>query len=172
MKGPTTGGGLTMTADDYFEIQNLIHRYAWHLDHGDFIAMGNLFAHADVYAQGYLLASSDAAAVTREYDRYTRKFENGTPRTRHMVTNLIIEPHGVDQARASSYVMVFQQTDRLPLQPVIGGDYLDTFAKVNGSWRFTERRIGTEVFGDLSQHLLIPMQVPQGYARPQDWPRP
>lgn len=160
-----------MNADDYFAIQNLIHRYAWHLDHGDFVAMGELFAHADVYAQGHLLARSDAAAVTREYDRYTRKFENGTPRTRHVVSNLIIEAQGLDHARASSYVMVFQHTDRLPLQPVIGGDYLDRFAKVDGSWRFIERRIGTEMFGDLTHHLLIPMQMPEGYASPQDWPR-
>ena len=47
----------------------------------------------------------------------------------------------------------------VPLAPVIAGDYLDRFAKVDGTWRFTERRIGNDLFGDLSDHLLEPIEV-------------
>ena len=47
-----------------------------------------------------------------------------------------------------------QATEALPLQPIIGGRYFDRFAKVDGVWRFTERRMEMELFGNLSAHLL------------------
>lgn len=158
-----------MQAVDYFAIQNLVFRYARCLDRGDFEGGSRLFAHADLYAQGRRVARSDAAVVEEMWRRHVIVYDNGTPRTRHVVTNLIIEPEGEDRARAESYVMVIQQTRSLPLQPIIAGDYFDRFAKVDGTWRFTERRIGTEMFGNLSEHLAIAMTAPERYARPQEW---
>ena len=141
-----------MQADDYFAIQNLIHRYASLIDKGQFDAVGELFAHADFYIFGKLEARQDPVAVAKSYKHWVRIYPDGTPRTRHMMTNVIIEPDGPDRATASTYVMVFQQTDALPLQPVIGGDYHDRFAKVDGTWRFVERRMDNNLFGDLTQH--------------------
>ena len=57
-------------------------------------------------------------------------------------------------ASASSYAMVFQAVDDFPLQPVIGVRYRDRFDKVGDEWRFAERRIIGQLFGDLSRHLL------------------
>lgn len=157
-----------MQAEDYFSIQNLVFGYARLLDRGDFDGVGRLFAHADLYSQGKLVARSDPQRVATTWRKHTIAYENGTPRTRHFVTNLIIEPEDDGTARAESYVCVMQQTRTLPLQPVIAGDYLDRFAKVDGRWRFTERRIGTEMFGNLSGHLAIPLPVPSNYQRPQE----
>lgn len=157
-----------MQADDYFSIQNLVFAYARCLDRGDFEGVGRLFADADLYSQGRLVARSDPRLVAEIWRRHAIVYENGTPRTRHLVTNLIIEPEGEDRARAESYVCVIQQTRTLPLQPVIAGDYLDRFAKIDGQWRFTERRIGTEMFGNLTEHLAIPLAVPETYRRPQE----
>ena len=50
---------------------------------------------------------------------------------------------------------MLQQTDELALQPIIAGAYVDSFEKVDGAWRYVEKRMGTRLFGDLSQHLLI-----------------
>ena len=56
---------------------------------------------------------------------------------------------------------VFQQTEQVALQPIIAGQYTDTFTLVDGTWRFTERRMRPTLYGDLSQHLLIEdMQTP------------
>ena len=148
-----------MDAMDYFAIQNLIYKYAHLVDRGDFEAVGALFEHADVYIPGQSEPASRAGhnVMTQMFNEWTRKFpETGTPRTRHVTTNLIIEDDGPGRARTQSYVVVFQSTPSLTMQPIIGGTYKDRFEKVGGAWRFTERREEMDLFGDLSQHLLKP----------------
>jgi hypothetical protein len=140
-----------MQADDYFAIQNLLFSYPFTLDRGDFDAVGRLFEHADVYSGGVLMASKDPAKVAASFRDWVLTYE-GSPRTRHLLANVMIEPEGEDRATVRSYVMVFQQTDALPLQPVIGGDYLDRVQKVDGRWRFVERHMGNDQVGDLSAH--------------------
>lgn len=141
-----------MEADDYFAIQNLLHQYPYALDRGDFDAVGRLFAEARVYSGGVLLADRDAAAFAKAFRDWVITYPDGTPRTRHMLANVVITPEGDDRATVSSYVMVFQQAPGTALQPVIGGDYRDTVAKRDGAWRFIERHMGNDLVGDLSAH--------------------
>ena len=142
-----------MTADDYFAIQALLFSYPTRLDRGDFDGVGALFADAVVRgAGGAIMADRDAAAMAGAFRNWVRTYADGTPRTRHVISNVAIRPEGDARATVSSYVMVFQQTDALPLQPVIGGDYLDTVEKVDGAWRFVERVMGNDLIGDLSAH--------------------
>ncbi len=68
---------------------------------------------------------------------YVQTYPDGTPRTRHVTTNLIIDAESSDRATATSAVTVFQQTDELPLQPIIGTRNFDRFEKVDGVWRFS-----------------------------------
>ena len=56
---------------------------------------------------------------------------------------------------ARSYYTVFQQTDELPLQPIIAGRYHDTFHLVDGEWWFDTREMFVDLTGDLSHHLLF-----------------
>lgn len=144
-----------MTADDYFAIQNLIYRYCDRIDRGDFAGIAQLFAHAEIHVPALPAPVRGVAAIEAMYTQFTRVYpETGTPRTRHVTSNVIIEPDGADAARAQSYVLVHQATDVLPLQPIIGGRYYDRFAKAEGAWRFTERRMEMDLFGNLSAHLL------------------
>jgi ketosteroid isomerase-like protein len=144
-----------MTADDYFAIQNLIYRYCDRIDRGDFAGIAQLFAHAEIHVPALPAPVRGVAAIEAMYTQFTRLYpETGTPRTRHVTSNVIIEPDGTDAARAQSYVLVHQATDVLPLQPIIGGRYYDRFAKTEGAWRFTERRMEMDLFGNLSAHLL------------------
>ena len=159
-----------MTADDYFAIQALVFRYAACVDRADYAALGRLFAHAEIWVWGELSCRSDPEAAARAWRDSVLRYADGTPRTRHVVTNLVIEPDGPNRAIAESYVMVFQQTDALALQPIIGGDYFDRFAKVDGAWRFIERRLGNDLFGDLRAHLKQPGERPapgKALARPR-----
>jgi len=49
---------------------------------------------------------------------------------------------------------VLQQTDALPLQPIICGRYHDTFQRIDGRWWFATRTMFVDLVGDLSHHLL------------------
>ena len=146
-----------MEFNDYLQIKNLVYRYAQLVDQGDFTAVGQLFAHADFLGPGVGPIRSDPVGVAANYQRWVRIYpDSGTPKTRHVTSNLLIEPDGPDRAKAQSNVIVFQGTAEFPLQPIIASSYRDRFQRVDGIWRFSERRIGLEVpdiIGDLSAHL-------------------
>jgi ketosteroid isomerase-like protein len=154
-----------MTADDYFAIQNLVYRYCHTIDRGDFAAVGELFAHAVILVPASAQQVKGAQAVHDMYARFTRRYPDGnTPKTAHVTSNLIIEADGADAARAQSYFTVHQATPVLPMQPIIGGRYFDRFARVDGRWRFTERRIEIDLLGNLSEHLLQAIAPESGTA--------
>lgn len=150
-----------MEANDYFSIQNLIYKYALLIDKGDLPGMASLFSRADVYFPDGDICRSDPPAVEKAFSDFVRIYPDGTPRTRHVTSNVIIEPLVDGGATASSYVMVFQQTDELALQPITGGDYRDEFRKDGGEWYFTKRVIANNLFGDLSAHGKYPYR-PEG----------
>ncbi len=141
-----------MTADDYFEIQNLLFAYPYALDRGDFDAVGALFSRAKVISGGIVLADCNAAAISKAFRDWVVVYPDGTPRTRHLLSNVVIRRESDTRVRVSSYVIVFQQAPERPLSAVIGGDYLDTMEKISGRWVFTERRMGNDLIGDLSAH--------------------
>ena len=98
-------------------------------------------------------ASPGSAAVRRVYDAVI--LYDGRPCTRHVVTNLVIEPCDADRAETRSYFTVFQALPDFPLQPIIAGRYHDEFRKIDGVWCFTRRHMITDLVGDLSEHLLL-----------------
>lgn len=140
------------TIADYLAIQALVHSYPRRLDQGDLNGVGQLFAHASVHFETRpepIICDPDA--ITRMFRDFLRLYD-GSPRTRHMICNLIVEPQGADGATATSSVLVLQDAPGVPLQPIITGDYRDRFEKVDGVWRFAERVITNDLFGNLSAH--------------------
>lgn len=137
-----------------FAISNLLYRYAELIDAGDLAGAAALFDHARiVMAQGY---ETDSAGLLAVWRQRVVIHPCGTLRTRHVVTNPIIE---VDEAAGTatcrSCYTVLQRTDTLPLQVIASGRYFDTFARVDGVWRFASRDYSQfDMQGDLSQHLL------------------
>ncbi len=138
---------------DYEGITHLIYRYAELIDAGDFDAVGQLLGRAR-FGGPRTPAVTGAANIAAVFAMTTRRFENGTPRTRHLVLNPIVEVDG-DTAAARSTFCVVQATDRLPLQPIVVGRYYDTFERGDDGWHFTERIADVEMVGDVSDHLLI-----------------
>ena len=103
------------------------------------------------------MSSGAAPRRSRTCTRRARgAYDDGTPRSKHVITNLLIE---VDAERGTgtcrSYFTVFQQTDTLALQPIVAGRYRDEFTRVDHVWRFTRREMIVDLTGDLSQHLLF-----------------
>jgi 3-phenylpropionate/cinnamic acid dioxygenase small subunit len=143
-----------MSANAYEQIRNLLGTYTESMDGGRFADLAELFrdakmvsASGDVIADGY-------EAVRQNYERGTQLY-NGSPRTKHVTTNVVIEvDEDAGAATARSAYVVFQGTDALPLQPIITGRYRDNFVRDDsGRWRFSERMFFVDQIGDLSHHL-------------------
>lgn len=145
---------------DHIEIARLIHTYAERVDLGDFEGVAEMFRDAEMSAEGSDHVDRGYEAVLRRYIDWTRRLDDdGTPHTKHVTTNVLLDID-TEKGRANgrSYFTVFQQTGVLPLQPIIAGRYHDRFVREGGSWRFEHRHIVSDLFGDLSQHLLEPIE--------------
>jgi len=81
-------------------------------------------------------------------------YDDSTPRTKHVTTDVAID---VDEqagtAVSRSYFTALQALPDLALQPVVSGRYHDRFERRDGQWRFVERRVRTDLVGDVSRHL-------------------
>jgi hypothetical protein len=93
----------------------------------------------------------DGTDGVRRWMDKTPLFPDGTPRTRHICTNVLIEIDG-DIAKSRCYVNVMQQTPDLPLQSIAVGIYADAFERFEGDWRFTDRLVTGFMAGNVSAH--------------------
>ena len=135
---------------------DLLYRYAELIDAGDYEGIGEHLAHAVITTDGSDHETRGADKVAAMYHATTRKYEDGTPLTKHVITNPIVEvaDDGLS-GTCRSYYTVFQKAGDAPLRPIINGHYRDEFEKVDGDWRFSRRHMGVDHIGDLSLHLLI-----------------
>ena len=134
------------------DIENLIGTYAFLVDDGDFDGLGALLDQCD-FALGNGPAIRGKDAIAKFGHESLQVYEDGTPHTRHVTTNIIIEVDeaaGVAQSR--SYYTVFQAVPGFPLQPIACGRYRDRFARTDGRWHFAERSVQTLLTGDLTHH--------------------
>jgi hypothetical protein len=136
-------------------IAHLVFTYAERLDAGDLPGVAASFAHATYGQAGGPSRRGDAEVLGAL--RARRVLHDGSPRTRHVITNLIIDvDESGDAARARSYFTVLQATTTLSPRPILAGRYQDRFARVDGTWRFAERLIHVDLVGELGQHLREP----------------
>lgn len=144
-----------MELTDGDRIRGLLGSYCRLIDAGDFAGLGTLFARASLCdADGTALARGPEE-VAALYRGTTRLHEDGTPGTQHLVLNTTFaDPAPDGSVVATSNYVVFQAVAGLPLQPVVTGGYVDTFAP-EGGWHFRERRFALGLIGDVSRHLLI-----------------
>jgi 3-phenylpropionate/cinnamic acid dioxygenase small subunit len=141
-------------SDDRTAVERLIFRYAELVDAGDFEGLADLLSDATLGPQGAQIGVQGRDSVLKLLSSTIRRYEDGTPRTRHLTTNVQVELGTDGTATARSYFAVLQATGSLPLQPIVAGTYRDRFERREGTWRFVERRFGTELVGDLSAHFL------------------
>ncbi len=149
--------GAGFRADARTQIENLLYLYAEAIDAGDFEAIGELFAHARMIGPDGAVSAEGKQAIQALYEQSTRRYDDGTPGTQHVTTNLILEfAPDLRSATARSRFTVFQALRDFPLQPIITGHYADRFAfSESFGWHFTERRMRPVLLGDLSRHLKI-----------------
>jgi 3-phenylpropionate/cinnamic acid dioxygenase small subunit len=164
LSGPReAGGGSQLHAR--LAITELLYRYAELIDAGDFDGVGQLLARA-TFAGTRSPSTSGAEAIAKLFAMTTRRYPDfgNTPRTRHLVLNPIVEVNG-RTATARSTFCVVQNTETVPLQPIVVGRYFDSFncdPDVPAGWYFTARQVDVEMIGDISAHLTLD---PRGFDR-------
>ena len=139
-------------------ISNVMFRYAELIDQGDFGGAGALFTHGRFRAitPDGIRTAEGADAITRQLASTVRRYGDGTPRTRHITTNLIVESGAEpDTMTCRSYFTVLQSVEGFHLVPVIAGRYHDTFVLRDGAWWFLDRLVMPDLIGDLSHHLYV-----------------
>ena len=142
------------TWESYHAITTLMYRYAEYIDAADFDAIGELFAHGKITNEGFPGEIEGAAAVANLYRSTNHVHPDGTLRTRHLTTNVIVDiDESAGAASTRSAFVVFQATAALALQPIVAGRYHDRFARTANAWSFAERHIILEQLGDVREHL-------------------
>jgi 3-phenylpropionate/cinnamic acid dioxygenase small subunit len=155
-------GRLSVSA--YDQIRNLVYRYSEAVDTGHFAELDRLFARATVRMAlgtnepGPGMAGSETSAL---FSKGIILYEDGTPRTRHVVTNLIIDvDEASGRATARSYNTTLQQVPGRFIEIIATARYQDTFGCADGVWFFTERiirhasvdNVRRDFIGDMSHH--------------------
>jgi hypothetical protein len=132
-------------------IENAMARFCEHFDNGRLEAAAELFA-PDVRYLGSFFTAADRDELLAFWKRNVILYENGTPQTAHMNTNIDIsvdEDNGTAEAR--SYLVTFQALHDFALQATNVVRCVDRFTKSNGSWLWRERRVLPYLFGDTSR---------------------
>ena len=125
------------------------------MDDGDFEGVGSLLTDATFTGGAGSVSGGDA--IEKMLRDSLIVYDDGTPRTKHITSNLAIE---VDEAAGTavsrSYFTALQALPDMTLQPIVSGRYEDRFERRDGQWRFVERRVRTDLVGDVSRHLRHP----------------
>jgi len=143
---------------DKLDIIELLYRYAELIDAGDFDGVGALLSKASFGGTGPQ-GVSGADNIAKLFAATTRRYPDhgNTPRTRHLVLNPIVDLAG-DTATSRSTFCVVQDTESVPIQPIVVGRYFDTFGRgpdVSDGWHFTERKVEIQMIGNVSDHLMV-----------------
>ena len=143
-------------------VTNLLATYAECIDTGNLEGAAELFAHAQIkVGLGPDAALVDSKELLQVWRDNIILYDDGTPRTKHVITNANIEvDEGAGTANCRSYYTVFQQLDGFALQPIIAGRYHDTFERTGGVWRWSFRDYTlVDLVGDLSRHLRMEIRL-------------
>ncbi|HUH37073.1 MAG TPA: nuclear transport factor 2 family protein [Spongiibacteraceae bacterium] len=139
--------------DSTREITNLLYRYVEYMDAGRLDDAASLFRWARIKTMSD--ADLDSKGLRAVWEKHVQMYPCGTPRTKHLVTNALVEINeGGNKATARSYYTVMQCLDDFPLQIIAAGRYHDEFERVDGLWRFSYRDYSMmDMVGDMSRHL-------------------
>ena len=130
------------------EITDMMFRYAELFDTGRFDEFAALFEH------GTWHKAEPGAAAARRWIEDNVQLYDGLTCTKHVTTNVVVDvDEAAGRAEATAYVTIFQALPDFPLQPIFSGRYQDRLARIDGRWRWSERAVVGDLYGDISRHV-------------------
>ena len=137
--------GTALAPQDRLAIEDLIQRHAWLVDHGEADRIAELFADdAALYGIG---PDKIGRAAIVAWGR--QRAAMGERRSRHVQSNILIEPVAQDMARGWVVLTLYRHDGpgEGSATPMLIAEYADRYARSpDGTWLFTERRL-TVLFG-------------------------
>lgn len=132
---------MSLTAADKIEIQELVSRYNRAVDSRDAEAWADTFTEDGVFESMRVGTHRGRAELVRFAEWFWTSDECAPWRGgQHWATNFIIEGDG-DHASLFCYHIMFMPASPDEVNAVIMAAHDDLLAKVNGSWRFTRRKV-------------------------------
>ena len=134
----------------YWQISNLVYRYAELVNLAQFEAVGKMFRHGFITTAGRAGERRGSEAVTDMYRSFVRVGER-VPDTLLVTTNLQIELDQDEATTRSYFTAMHQAAGRI--EPILAGRYHDRFVRIKDEWWFGHRHMIVDLNGDLSTHL-------------------
>ncbi len=135
---------------DEQEIVRVLHDCAAAYDAGRFDEVAGYFADGvwHVGPDAALTAGDVAAFLHGNIELY-----DGSPRTRHVISNVRVEVRDDGAAaHAESVVIVYQALPAGPIKILVRGAYHDDFVRTD-RWRLAERRSTTDAVDGIETHI-------------------
>ena len=143
--------------DSARQIENLLYTYAERIDAGDLDGVAELFAHGRICGMEdgpSETVFTGTTGVRKMYEMATRLYDDGTPKTKHLTSNVRIDvDDDAGTARSTANYLVTQATPEFQLQVIVTGHYRDTFHRIDDAWWFDTRIMFVDQIGDTSHHL-------------------
>ena len=149
------------------EAEQLLARYAELIDAADFDGLADLLADAVLVTDDGTVIATGREEIRELYASTNRVHPDGTLRTQHVITNVIVEALDGERVGVRARFTVLQATDALALQPIVAGRYDDVMARVGGRWRIVVHGMVPTLWGDIGAHLTIDPRPPPGVGRAQ-----
>ena len=128
-----------------FEISELISDYGNRLDAGDFDGLEQLFVEDAVFTVvpgDGVPRLTGAHSIRDTIEQRWRVVHEGAQR-RHVMTNIVVESIAEDVATARTVLLVYEVRKEPGARVGVHGMgvYEDTLVRVDGRWRFEQRRL-------------------------------
>jgi hypothetical protein len=138
---------------DRDDISALVHRYGELLDAGDVDGVVAMFSHATWRSAATGTVLSTPEEIRAVYENIV--MHDGSPRTRHLFTNLVIEmDDGADDATGRlTYTVLQSVAPGDPIEVLLVGRYEDRYHRGPDGWHLTDRLFLIDLQGDASRHF-------------------
>lgn len=125
-------------AADRVMIQDLLARYAWHVDHGDPADWAALFTEDGVFEIPTVKVKAEGR---EELAAFAADLQQAIPNVHHVQTNFVIDLDG-DRARGKCELNEFMARSEA-VYPNLQGWYEDDYVFRDGRWLIAHRRVFT-----------------------------
>ncbi len=142
--------------NDQQQIEQLYFRYAEFIDQGKLEEVASLLDESTVFGPKNIQLAKGKDEILAMYESMVRIYPgSGTPRTHHVITNIIVEMLDQETAQTRASYTVLQEFNSGEIKTIICGQYRNSFKRRNNKWSFFEHHMIPKLMGDMSQHLKI-----------------